>query len=126
MDKREEEFFGEDIIPDNIFNSDVDFLNFIYEEDEKRDKAKKFTPSASVFRTYVESRNDYNEMIERNGGDMSNVDMVYGYDVYVVVDSVYLSVGLYPTIKEARKAEIAVRLHLERDIKNYIMAKLSV
>ncbi len=126
MDKREEEFFGEDIIPDNIFNSDVDFLNFIYEEDQKREKAKSFTPSSSLFKTYVESRNDYNEMMEKNGGDMSGIETIYGYDVYVVVDSIYLSVGIYPTIKEARKAETAVRLRLEKDVKDYIRAKLSV
>lgn len=126
MDKKEEEFFGEDIIPENIFNSDVDFLNFIFEEDQKREKAKSFTPSSCVFRTYVESRNDYNEMMEKSGGDMSNIDTVYGYDVYVVVDSVYMSVGIYPTIKEARRAEAAVRLRLEKDIKDYIRAKFSV
>jgi hypothetical protein len=126
MDKKEEEFFGEDIIPENIFNSDVDFLNFIFEEDQKREKAKSFTPSSCVFRTYVESRNDYNEMMEKSGGDMSNIDTVYGYDVYVVVDSVYMSVGIYPTIKEARRAEATVRLRLEKDIKDYIRAKFSV
>ena len=126
MDKKEEEFFGEDIIPENIFNSDVDFLNFIFEEDQKREKAISFTPSSCVFRTYVESRNDYNEMMEKSGGDMSNIDTVYGYDVYVVVDSVYMSVGIYPTIKEARRAEATVRLRLEKDIKDYIRAKFSV
>jgi hypothetical protein len=125
MDKREEEFFGENIIPDNIFNSDVDFLNFIFEEDEKREKAKSFTLSSSLFKTYVESRVDYNEMIKKIGGDMSGIETVYGYDVYVVVDSTYMSLGIYPTIKEARRAETAVRLRLERDIKDYIRTKLS-
>ena len=111
------------IFPNEIFDSEVDLLLFCTEEDIKREEDKKLKVSDCIFKTYVENRQDYNNLIKSFGPD-ENVPVLYGYDVYVVVDGLYFNLGLFPTIKEARRAETIIKLRLERDLKNFIKSSI--
>ncbi len=104
---------------DNLFASDVDFLTFLMDEENNKEMAKAFSVSSPIFKTLIESRQEYNQLIKE-----SSESIIYGYDVYVVVDGYHYSVGIYPTIKEARKIERIIRMRLERDLKNILKDNL--
>lgn len=105
---------------DDLFSSDVDFLTFLMDEENTKEMAKAFSMSSPIFKTLIESRQEYNQLIKD-----SSDDIIYGYDVYVVVDGYHYSVGIYPTIKEARKIERIIRMRLERDLKNILKENLT-
>ena len=115
----------EGIFPNDIFESEVDFLLFCVEEDKIREDSKKLKPSDCIFKTYIESRQDYNKIIKSRGEGEPDVPVLYGYDVYVNVDSLYFNLGIFPTIKEARRAENSIKLRLERELKNFVKSSLS-
>ena len=113
------------VFPNDIFESEVDFLLFCVEEDKIREDSKKLKLSECIFKTYIESRQDYNKLIKSLGEGEPDVPVLYGYDVYVTVDSLYFNLGIFPTIKEARQAENTIKLRLERDLKNFVKSSLS-
>ena len=57
----------EGIFPNDIFESEVDFLLFCVEEDKIREDSKKLKPSDCIFKTYIESSQDYNKIIKSLG-----------------------------------------------------------
>lgn len=105
----------------DIFSDDIDFLTFLMEEENSKEKLKAFNVSSPVFKTLIESRQEYNKLIKDSSLNKEDIEnLIYGYDVYVVVDGYHYSIGVYPTIKEARKVERIIRMRFERDLKNLL------
>ena len=97
--------------------TDVDFLMFAVEQDEIREKDNLITHSSSTFKTYVEDRSDLAALYP----DMRfSAEELLGYDLYCVVDGMYMNIEHFISKGEAEKAEVSFRLRLERRLKEHI------
>jgi|TARA_Y100000310_G_scaffold341981_1_gene443186 hypothetical protein len=99
--------------------TDAEFLMFAVEQDESREQDKLVTHSGSLFSTYVEDNSELSNLYPDVNFSREDLD---GYELYCIVDGRYMGSEKFETEKEARRAETAFRLRLERKLKEQIKA----
>ena len=97
--------------------TDADFLMFAMEEDDLREQDRMITYSSSTFKTYVEDRSELASLYP----DMRfSTEELFGYDLYCIVDGMYMNIETFDSNSEAKKAEVSFRLRLERKLKEHV------
>ncbi len=97
--------------------SDVDFLLFATEEEDERERSNLFNNCAPIFKTYVEDRGELADLFPDE--DFSDDDL-FGFDLYCIVDGIYMNIETFDTQDEAEMAEATFRLRLEKKLKEHI------
>ncbi|MAG27945.1 hypothetical protein CMI47_20660 [Candidatus Pacearchaeota archaeon] len=97
--------------------SDADFLMFAMDEEDEREKSNLFKDCVPIFKTYIEDRGELAEIFP--GEDFNDEDL-FGFDLYCIVDGVYLNIETFDTEDEAEMAEGTFRLRLEKKLKEQI------
>jgi len=97
--------------------SDADFLMFAMEEDEERDQNNLLNNCAPIFKTYIEDRGELSEIFPEE--DFNEEDL-FGFDLYCIVDGIYMNIDTFDTQEEAETAEATFKLRLEKKLKERI------
>ena len=101
--------------------TDADLVIFLGREETEREGDQIYEKSQPIFMTYIEKRDES----ARSLGlaeilNISDVEMIPIFDVYVGIDCCYRSVGWFLSIDEAKMAACSVRLRWERHLKNHL------
>tara|TARA_Y100000034_G_C6832443_1_gene375867 strand:- start:208 stop:561 length:354 start_codon:yes stop_codon:yes gene_type:complete len=97
--------------------SDAEHIIFAMEEENLREEENLVKFSEPLFKTHIEDRS---ELAELYPDQRFSTEDLKGYDLYCIVDGMYMNVDSFSTKDEARKSESLFRLRLEKKLKENI------